>query len=147
MKATGIVRRIDDLGRVVIPREIRRSLRIREGDPLEIFVEQDGLVFRKYNYLESVYDPFIVALLATLETKGIDCAVYDRDGYRYKQGKKSGMPKEMEIDTLENCGFTLTASGEIIGYLYVERTEAEQGIIQNALTMFKELVKTTEVGD
>ena len=42
MKATGIVRRIDDLGRVVIPKEIRRNLRIREGDPLEIFVDRDG---------------------------------------------------------------------------------------------------------
>ena len=42
MKATGIVRRIDDLGRVVIPKEIRRTLRIREGDPLEIFVDREG---------------------------------------------------------------------------------------------------------
>ena len=42
MKATGIVRRIDDLGRVVIPKEIRRTMRIREGDPLEIFTEKDG---------------------------------------------------------------------------------------------------------
>ncbi len=50
MKATGIVRRIDDLGRVVIPKEIRRVLRIREGDPLEIFTEKDGeVVFKKYS--------------------------------------------------------------------------------------------------
>ena len=42
MKATGIVRRVDDLGRVVIPKEIRRTLRIREGDPLEIYTEKDG---------------------------------------------------------------------------------------------------------
>ena len=50
MKATGIVRRIDDLGRVVIPKEIRRTLRIREGDPLEIFTEKDGeVIFKKYS--------------------------------------------------------------------------------------------------
>ncbi len=49
MKATGIVRRIDDLGRVVIPREIRRTLRIREGDPLEIFIEDGGILFKKYS--------------------------------------------------------------------------------------------------
>ena len=42
MKATGIVRRVDDLGRIVIPKEIRRTLRIREGDPLEIYTEKDG---------------------------------------------------------------------------------------------------------
>jgi len=50
MKATGIVRRIDDLGRVVVPKEIRRTLRIREGDPLEIFTDKDGsIVLRKYS--------------------------------------------------------------------------------------------------
>jgi stage V sporulation protein T len=57
MRATGIVRRVDDLGRVVIPKEIRREMRIREGDPLEIFVDKnEGLVcFQRYdvekNYL------------------------------------------------------------------------------------------------
>ena len=50
MKATGIVRRIDDLGRVVIPKEIRRTMRIREGDPLEIFVSNEGeVIFKKYS--------------------------------------------------------------------------------------------------
>ena len=50
MKATGIVRRIDDLGRVVIPKEIRRTLRIREGDPLEIFTDREGeIILKKYS--------------------------------------------------------------------------------------------------
>ena len=50
MKATGIVRRIDDLGRVVIPKEIRRTMRIREGDPLEIYTDSDGeVIFKKYS--------------------------------------------------------------------------------------------------
>lgn len=50
MKATGIVRRIDDLGRVVVPKEIRRTLRIREGDPLEIFTDHDGdIILKKYS--------------------------------------------------------------------------------------------------
>ena len=50
MKATGIVRRIDDLGRVVIPKEIRRNLRIREGEPLEIFVDREGeIILKKYS--------------------------------------------------------------------------------------------------
>ena len=66
MKATGIVRRIDDLGRVVIPKEIRRTLRIREGDALEIFTDaQGGVIFKKYSpvgemstFAETVYKPF-----------------------------------------------------------------------------------------
>ena len=50
MKATGVVRRIDDLGRVVIPKEIRKTLRIREGDPLEIFTAKDGeVILKKYS--------------------------------------------------------------------------------------------------
>ncbi|HEY3425204.1 MAG TPA: stage V sporulation protein T [Negativicutes bacterium] len=68
MKATGIVRRIDDLGRVVIPKEIRRTLRIREGDPLEIYVDREGeVILKKYSpvgelgdfakeYAESLYE-------------------------------------------------------------------------------------------
>ena len=52
MKATGIVRRIDDLGRVVIPKELRRKLRIREGDPLEIYTNADQMVLKKYSKAE-----------------------------------------------------------------------------------------------
>lgn len=61
MKATGIVRRVDDLGRVAIPKEIRRTCNIREGDPLEIFLEDGGVVFKKYlpNYRDD--------LIATLQ--------------------------------------------------------------------------------
>lgn len=57
MKATGIVRRIDDLGRVVIPKEIRRTLRIREGDPLEIYVDRDGeVILKKYSPVSELGD-------------------------------------------------------------------------------------------
>ena len=61
MKATGIIRRIDDLGRVVIPREIRNTLHIKEGDPLEIYLDsKGGVVFRKYepSYIQSLYYAF-----------------------------------------------------------------------------------------
>lgn len=56
MKATGIVRRIDDLGRIVIPKEIRRSLKIREGDPMEIFLDDGGIVLKKYEVYEDLWD-------------------------------------------------------------------------------------------
>lgn len=77
MKATGIVRRIDDLGRVVIPKEIRRTLRIREGDPLEIYVARDGeVILKKYSpiqelghfaqeYAEALFDSFQHPVLIT----------------------------------------------------------------------------------
>ena len=80
MKATGIVRRIDDLGRVVIPKEIRRTLRIREGDPLEIFTQKDGeVIFKKYSPMGGLGDS-AVQMCETL-AKTTDCAtiVCDRD--------------------------------------------------------------------
>ena len=80
MKATGIVRRIDDLGRVVIPKEIRRTMRIREGDPLEIFTDKDGeLIFKKYSPIGELSD-FAAQICDSLH-KSTDAiaAVCDRD--------------------------------------------------------------------
>jgi len=80
MKATGIVRRIDDLGRVVIPKEIRRTMRIREGDPLEIYTEKDGeVIFKKYSPMGELADfaaQICESLHKTTESTAIVC---DRD--------------------------------------------------------------------
>ena len=80
MKATGIVRRIDDLGRVVIPKEIRRVLRIREGDPLEIFTEKDGeVIFKKYSPMGELAE-FAAQICESLhKTTGAVAAICDRD--------------------------------------------------------------------
>ena len=56
MKATGIIRRIDDLGRVVIPKEIRKNLRIKEGDNLEIFVVNEDIILKKYSMMNKIND-------------------------------------------------------------------------------------------
>ena len=80
MKATGIVRRIDDLGRVVIPKEIRRSMRIREGDPLEIYTDAGGeVIFKKYSpigELSTFASQYAEALLRGTQLAVIIC---DRD--------------------------------------------------------------------
>lgn len=80
MKATGIVRRIDDLGRVVIPKEIRRTMRIREGDPLEIYTDKDGeVIFKKYSPVGELSD-FAASICDTMaKTTGHIAAVADRD--------------------------------------------------------------------
>ena len=80
MKATGIVRRIDDLGRVVIPKEIRRTLRIREGDPLEIYTEKDGeVIFKKYSPMGDLAD-FAAQICDSMgKNTGHIAAVCDRD--------------------------------------------------------------------
>lgn len=80
MKATGIVRRIDDLGRVVIPKEIRRTMRIREGDPLEIYTSNDGeVIFKKYSAISEMSEN--ASQVADIMSKLAACPVviFDRD--------------------------------------------------------------------
>lgn len=78
MKETGIVRRIDDLGRIVIPKEIRRSLKIREGDPLEIFLEKDYVCFKRYSALGSLSEETLrVAQTMAQRTFKHQIAIYD----------------------------------------------------------------------
>ena len=80
MKATGIVRRVDDLGRIVIPKEIRRTLKIREGDPLEIYTEKDGgVIFRKYSPMGDLQDFATQICEAIGDNTGCIAAVSDRD--------------------------------------------------------------------
>lgn len=80
MRSTGIIRRIDDLGRVVIPKEIRREMRIREGDALEIFTSEDGgITFKKYSYLKGLADIAKQLCIATSESTGTKMVVSDRD--------------------------------------------------------------------
>ena len=82
MKATGIVRRIDDLGRVVIPKEIRRTLRIREGDPLEIFVDRDGeVILKKYSPISELGDFAKEYADALFDSLGHSILICDRNTY------------------------------------------------------------------
>ena len=80
MKATGIVRRIDDLGRVVIPKEIRRTMRIREGDPLEIYTDREGeVIFKKYSPIGELQS-FAAQYADTLQkTSSMPIIICDRD--------------------------------------------------------------------
>ena len=105
MKATGIVRRVDDLGRIVIPKEIRRTLKIREGDPLEIYTEKDGgVIFRKYSPMGDLQD-FAAQICESIGTNtGHVAAVSDRDSIIALSGapKRELMdkPNSQELDKL-----------------------------------------------
>ena len=105
MKATGIVRRVDDLGRIVIPKEIRRTLKIREGDPLEIYTEKDGgVIFRKYSPMGDLQD-FASQICESIGANtGHVAAVSDRDSIIALSGapKRELMdkPNSQELDKL-----------------------------------------------
>ncbi|NLK08574.1 MAG: stage V sporulation protein T [Firmicutes bacterium] len=95
MKATGIVRRIDDLGRVVIPKEIRRTLRIREGDPLEIFVDRDGeVILKKYSPIGELGDFAQEYADSLFEATGHISIICDRDAVV----AVAGAPKKQWLD-------------------------------------------------
>ncbi|MDD6207155.1 MAG: stage V sporulation protein T [Clostridiales bacterium] len=80
MKATGIVRRIDDLGRIVLPKEIRRTLRIREGDPLEIFTDREGeIILKKYSPIGELSQYAKEYVEALSQTTGNTVCITDRD--------------------------------------------------------------------
>lgn len=80
MKATGIVRRIDDLGRVVIPKEIRRTLRIRESDPLEIFTDRDGeIILKKYSPIGELGTMAKLYAESLSQTMGCTVCITDTD--------------------------------------------------------------------
>ena len=93
MKATGIVRRIDDLGRVVIPKEIRKTLRIKEGTPLEIFTDREGqIILKKYSPIGELNTFAAEYAEALVQTTGLTACITDRDqvgsGSRELEGKE-----------------------------------------------------------
>ena len=107
MKATGIVRRIDDLGRVVVPKEIRRTLRIREGDPLEIYTDREGgIILRKYSPIGELSQFSKQYAEALAQNTGYIVSITDRDRHiaTAGSGKKELMQKEIsrQLDNLMN---------------------------------------------
>ena len=95
MKATGSVRRIDDLGRVVIPKEIRRTMKIGEGTPLEIFIDKDGgIIFRKYSPVGEMSESAQRMSECVSALCGAGVAVSDRD----RIVASAGIPKKELMD-------------------------------------------------
>lgn len=119
MKATGIVRRIDDLGRVVIPKEIRRTMRIREGDPLEIYTDREGeVIFKKYSPIGELVD-FATDYAETLfKTCGMPVAVCDRDAVI----ACAGIPKKEYLDKKNSSDIEQIIEQRSL-YVYDEKTE------------------------
>lgn len=104
MKATGIVRRIDDLGRIVIPKEIRRTLRIRETDPMEIYTDMDGqIVLKKYSPMADVSEFAVEYAESIAQNTGMTIAITDRDcviaaaGTQKRMYRESILPKNLMI--------------------------------------------------
>ena len=124
MKETGIVRRIDDLGRIVIPKEIRRSLKIREGDPLEIFLEKDCVCFKRYSALGSLSEETLrVVQTMAQRTFKHQIAIYDS---RCKISGPNSYSSYVDVSWEDNRTpfkykgmgvYPIVSDGELCGYI------------------------------
>lgn len=132
--SSGIVRRVDDLGRVVIPKEIRRTLRIREGDPLELIIKDGELVFRKYSSMESLKDlaqEYLYSICEAIGTSNYTAYVTDRDlvvavagglriNYLYKRicsEDKRAMDERKTIIIATQVIVPIIVDGDVIGVI------------------------------
>lgn len=131
MKATGIVRRIDDLGRVIIPKDIRRSLKIREGDPLEIFIENNCVCFQKYSTLGSLAEePLQIAIKMASKSGLRPIAIYDTTvKLRGMENFPSYVPTQWEFENKpfkynNTYGvYPIHADGDLVGYAVCDQQD------------------------
>lgn len=130
MKATGVVRRIDDLGRIVVPKEIRKTLRIREGDPLEIFTDKEGeIILKKYSPIGELSE-FAAQYAETLaKTTGHIACISDKDTIIAVAGasKKEYLEKSVstELEKLMEDKISWTAKNQAEKHMPVLLTETD----------------------
>lgn len=139
MKNTGVVRRIDDLGRIVIPKEIRKTLRIKDGESLEIFLNNDNIVLKKYSPLEGLQNFYKTYAESIYSELGNNVLIVDRD----KIVAVSGDFKKKYLDKLISSTIDLiiqnrvvvssktTSKIDIISDYYVEASYVVAPIITN----------------
>ena len=148
MKATGIVRRIDDLGRVIIPKDIRRSLKIREGDPLEIFIENNCVCFQKYSTLGSLAEEPLQIAIKMASNSGLrPIAIYDTDTkLRGMENFPSYVPTQWEFErkpfVFNNTYgvYPICADGDLVGYAVCDQQDmgCEMDMIVRYLSIVSE---------
>lgn len=135
MVTTGIVRRVDDLGRVVIPKEIRRTMRIKEGDPLEIFTTRDGeVVFKKYNYANEHDWVKAEAIIRALRPD-LQFALYNQRGDK-QTATNERFPQSIECAYYDDRIIT-NNEGDVIGYIEIDNEILPEGV-QKILKVLRE---------
>ena len=164
MKATGIVRRIDELGRIVIPKEIRRVLRIREGDPIEIYTDTDCVVLKKYARIRELGDYADVYCQALQGALGFTAAVTDTETVLYcagamkKQLLKANLSEAFiehirsrqttlapegfallqgEAEPLRLAAVPITAMGDVLGSVLIATDDSRLKLTETELSILK----------
>ena len=124
MKATGVVRRIDDLGRIVIPKEIRRNLKINEGDSLEIFVDSVGIILKKYSLLDNMVQnaTILVDSVAKIYQKNILITDREKIIAVSKEFQKQFLNKELSNNIKEKIENICEVFNDSNSYIVVDET-------------------------
>ncbi len=135
MKATGIVRRIDDLGRVVIPKEIRRTLRIREGAPLEIFTDREGeIILKKYSPIGELGNFSKEYAEALAQASGHSVCITDHEQIIAAAGgirkEYIGKPISQELESIIQKREQVLSTGEQSHYVRIADEETEESLSQ-----------------
>lgn len=140
MTATGIVRRIDDLGRIVVPKEIRRVLRIKEGDPMEIFTNREGeIMLKKYSPIGELKD-FAISYAESLhETTGDLVCITDRDCVVAAAGPKrkdyDGKPLTKELEKLIERRGSMQVESSDAAFIKITPEEGENSFAEAISTI------------
>lgn len=136
VKATGIVRRIDDLGRVVVPKEIRRNLKIREGDPVEIFTDKEGqIILKKYSPMGEMEEFARIYAQSMSQIAGHKVMVTDREkviavaGGLKKEYQGMSISTQLEQVMEERRAVNSSKTGKIINVLMDDNPQESQQII------------------
>ena len=133
MKSTGVVRRIDDLGRIVIPKEIRRNLKIRDGELMEIFVDMDSIILKKYSKLEDMLSITEKITEKLDNLSNLNIIVTDRDHILSCSGKEVSniknellskelielMDNRQSVNTSDRLNINITNTNFLEGYFYI----------------------------
>ena len=136
MKATGIVRRIDDLGRIVIPKEIRRTLRIRETDPMEIYTDIDGqIVLKKYSPMGDITAMAEEYVKTLAENTGMTAAITDRDhviaaaGNGWREYEQKTISRELEEQISDRKNICAAEQKEFIRIIEGDKMEYASQVV------------------
>lgn len=143
MKATGIVRRVDDLGRVIIPKEIRRTMKIREGDPLELYTNTDGSVtFKRYVPIGEKDFKKAKQIVSAILPKGVHFALYDMYGDVHQFTSSIEFKEYYRIarDEYIPDGCYEIRDYDIVGYLYI-KGDVEEKVKQAAVDVLTAFYK------
>ena len=156
MQNSGIIRRIDDLGRVVIPKGIRKSLRIKNGDNLEISYVDDSIIIKKYDQMDKFKDIYVGIIDSFSKILGKDILLTNGDVYIYGSGKISNSVVNKEIskdignfmenrcDDLLEGEFCLTSDDKFCGKLFISPLIVQGDVVGSVILLSKDITSSDE---